>query len=241
MSKEPSFNFFPSDFLTGTMLMSNEQVGKYIRLLCLQHQQGHLSEEDMLMICGEYDRKIFSKFKQDEQGNYYNDRLDEEKDKRKKFVESRRNNLSKKEITHTDNHMGTHMDSHMEKQVTPHMEYEYENINDIFNYWNSKEIIKHRELTNEIEISIKKSLEKYTIEQIKICIDRYAEILKDTQYFWHYKWSLKDFLNRKDGISSFTDEGSKWNSYQDFLEKPKNTQKEETYVADYTKELGDII
>ena len=96
MSKEPSFNFFPSDFLTGTMLMSNEQVGKYIRLLCLQHQQGHLSEEDMLTICVEYDRKIFSKFKQDEQGNYYNDRLDEEKDKRKKFVESRRNNLSKK-------------------------------------------------------------------------------------------------------------------------------------------------
>ncbi len=127
MSKEPSFNFFPSDFLTGTMLMSNEQVGKYIRLLCLQHQQGHLSEEDMLMICGEYDKKIFSKFKQDEQGNYYNDRLDEEKDKRKKFVESRRNNLSKKgENPHIDTHMDTHMESQVAKHKVAHMEYEYE-------------------------------------------------------------------------------------------------------------------
>lgn len=114
-------------------------------------------------------------------------------------------------------------------------------ITNIFNYWNTKCIIEHKSITEDISKAVEKTLKTYTEEEIKICIDRYAKVFKDSEYFWHYKWSLKDFLNRKDGISSFTDEGSKWNSYQDFLENPKKAQNQETYVADYTKELGDII
>lgn len=101
----------------------------------------------------------------------------------------------------------------------------------IFNYWNDKNIIKHRELTEEISKAIEKSLKSYSEEEIKTCIDRYATILGDNEYFWHYKWSLKDFLSRKDGLSSFTDEGSKWVSYNDTkhnstkkTEKPKTRQ-----------------
>ena len=45
MAKDPAFLFYPSDFLTGTMFMTDEQVGKYIRLLCAQHQKGHLCEK----------------------------------------------------------------------------------------------------------------------------------------------------------------------------------------------------
>ena len=40
MAKDPAFLFYPSDFLTGTMFMSHEQIGIYIRLLCSQHQHG---------------------------------------------------------------------------------------------------------------------------------------------------------------------------------------------------------
>ena len=46
--KDPAFLFYSSDFLSGTMLMTDEEVGKDIRLLCLQHQKGHLKEKDML-------------------------------------------------------------------------------------------------------------------------------------------------------------------------------------------------
>ena len=88
--KDPAFLFYSNDFLTGTFLMTDEQIGRYIKLLCLQHQKGHLKEKDMLNICKEYDEDIFSKFIQDEQGNYYNKRLEEEAEKRNKFVESRR-------------------------------------------------------------------------------------------------------------------------------------------------------
>ena len=97
MSKDPAFLFYTSDFLTGTSFLTNEQIGKYIRLLCHQHQNGHLKEKDMLKICVTHDEDIFSKFAVDEAGLYYNERLEEEVTKRKAYSESRRNNRKKKE------------------------------------------------------------------------------------------------------------------------------------------------
>ena len=94
--KDPAFLFYSSDFLSGTMLMTDEEVGKYIRLLCLQHQKGHLKEKDMLNICKGFNEDIFSKFKKDDEGNYYNERLEYESNKRKEYSESRRNNRRKK-------------------------------------------------------------------------------------------------------------------------------------------------
>ena len=99
--KDPAFLFYSSDFLSGTMLMSDEDVGKYIRLLCLQHQKGHLKEKEMLNICKEFNEDIFSKFKKDEEGKYFNERLEEEANKRKAYSESRRNNRKKKEEKQT--------------------------------------------------------------------------------------------------------------------------------------------
>jgi hypothetical protein len=88
-------------------------------------------------------------------------------------------------------------------------------ITNIFDYWNSKNIIKHRELTEDISKAIEKALKTYKEEGIKTYIDRYAKVIGDRDYFWHYKWSLKDFITRKDGISAFTDEGSKWVNYNE--------------------------
>lgn len=98
--KDPAFLFYSNDFLSGTMLMSNEEIGIYIKLLCLQHQQGHLKEEDMLSIGAT--KKIFSKFIKDEEGNYYNERLEHEANKRKAYSESRKNNRKKKETYEKD-------------------------------------------------------------------------------------------------------------------------------------------
>lgn len=100
--KDPAFLFYSSDFLSGTMLMSDEEIGQYIKLLCLQHQKGHLKEKDMLNICHSYNEDIFSKFKKDEEGNYYNERLEYEANKRKAYSESRRNNRKKKDTDEED-------------------------------------------------------------------------------------------------------------------------------------------
>jgi hypothetical protein len=102
--KDPAFLFYSSDFLTGTMFMTYEQVGKYIKLLCVQHQNGILLERDMLKICGSYDEDIYSKFIKTDKG-YYNERLYNETIKRSKYSESRRNNRKRKHIDEGHKHI----------------------------------------------------------------------------------------------------------------------------------------
>lgn len=127
--KDPAFLFYSSDFLSGTMLMSDEEIGQYIKLLCLQHQKGHLKEKDMLSVCKTYNEDIFSKFIKDEDGNYYNERLEYEINKRKAYSESRRNNRRKKEEKETyEEDMKNICNSYEE-----HMENENANINENIN------------------------------------------------------------------------------------------------------------
>ena len=115
MAKDPAVLLYTSDFLSGTYSMTNEEVGMYIRLLCLQHQKGKLSEKDMLSICKTYVEDVYSKFEKVD-GFYINKRMYEESEKRSKYTESRRNNAKPK-------HMQQHMPKHMEN------ENEIENIN----------------------------------------------------------------------------------------------------------------
>ena len=111
MSKDPAFLFYSSDFLTGTALMTDEQIGKYIKLLCYQHQMGHLSERDMLKICSTYDEDIFSKFEKDQDGLFFNARLHQEVEKRKAYSESRRQNRTKKDMNNICNSYVPHMEN----------------------------------------------------------------------------------------------------------------------------------
>ena len=127
--KDPAFLFYSSDFLSGTMLMTDEEIGQYIKLLCLQHQKGHLKENDMLNICKTYNEDIFSKFIKDEEGNYYNERLEYESNKRKAYSESRRNNRKKKEEKQTYEKDMKNICNSYEK----HMENENANINENIN------------------------------------------------------------------------------------------------------------
>lgn len=89
MAKDPAFLFYSSDFLTGTIFMSNEQVGIYIRLLCSQHQHGGLIDKiSFNSLVGEHNI-IKTKFIETESG-FYNERLASEMHKRNK----KSNNLS---------------------------------------------------------------------------------------------------------------------------------------------------
>ena len=117
MSKDPAFLFYSSDFLTGTALMTDEQIGKYIKLLCYQHQKGHLTERDMLKICLTHDEDILSKFEKDENGLYYNARLQQEVEKRKAYSESRRQNRTKKDMNNISNSYVQHMENENENII----------------------------------------------------------------------------------------------------------------------------
>lgn len=81
--KDPAFLFYSQDFLTGTLFMTNEETGKYIRLLCAQHQQGGLVNKTSFdMTVGE-SQLLREKFIETEDG-YYNERLMNEMVKREK-------------------------------------------------------------------------------------------------------------------------------------------------------------
>jgi hypothetical protein len=125
MSKDPAVLLYTSDFLSGTYTMTDEQVGRYIRLLCLQHQKGKLTEKDMQSICKGYDSDVYEKFDIVD-GFYINKRMYEEAQKRSKFTESRRKNASAK---HMHNHMENENENVNEvKDVLVFPSFEFQNI-----------------------------------------------------------------------------------------------------------------
>ena len=81
-NKDPAVMFYTADFLVGIQGLTMEERGQYITLLCLQHQQGHLSEKTMLLTVGNLSEDVKAKFLKDENGLYYQLRMDEETEKR---------------------------------------------------------------------------------------------------------------------------------------------------------------
>ena len=95
MAKDPAVLFYTSDFLSSTITMTMEQKGKYITLLCIQHQQSFLTEEDLDTLLTEKDKRVRDKFIKQSDGTYVNLKLKSESERRKAYTESRRNNRSK--------------------------------------------------------------------------------------------------------------------------------------------------
>ena len=220
--KDPAFLFYSNDFLSGTMLMSNEDVGAYIRLLCLQHQKGHLKEKDMLIICGNKNDDIFNKFTLDEDGNFYNKRLEEEIIKRKKYSESRRNNrLKKKEEKTHEKDMKNICNSYV-KHMENENENENENINKNKNIKKKKiEKTQYAEFVFMKEEEYDKLVSQYGSDFTKKCV----EILDN------YKGSSgKKYKDDYRAILSWVIDRAK--------EKTKDTRKNVNWFAEIGREEG---
>lgn len=82
MAKDPAFLFYSSDFLTGVSDLTMEERGQYITLLCLQHQKGHLTQKMITIATANATADVMAKFKKDEDGLFYNERLEVEAEKR---------------------------------------------------------------------------------------------------------------------------------------------------------------
>ena len=91
-NKDPAFLFYPADFIVGCSDLTMEERGQYITLLCLQHQKGRLSKRTIDLQISNVSTYVLDKFDQDEDGNYYNTRLEEEIAKRENYAKSRYEN-----------------------------------------------------------------------------------------------------------------------------------------------------
>jgi hypothetical protein len=77
-------------------------------------------------------------------------------------------------------------------------------IRDIYYAWNKQDIIKHRKLTDKIKRVISGALnDEWEKDEIIRAIENYAEILKSPDYYWTYRWTLRDFISR--GLDKFVD------------------------------------
>lgn len=95
-SKSPAFRFYANDFFQGTFMMSLQEVGAYIRLLCYEWDNGSIpddpAERARIMGCSKGQEAVLwnrveKKFTLAADG-YINDRLEEER--RKQFEYRRR-------------------------------------------------------------------------------------------------------------------------------------------------------
>jgi len=108
LAKDPAVLFYYQDFLVGTSFFTNEQIGAYIRILCHLYDKDTLPEQTMFILCGSEEiwSSIKDKFVKDTNGQFYNRRARDEKQKRVKFTESRSDNRKTK---HKENHLQTDM------------------------------------------------------------------------------------------------------------------------------------
>lgn len=146
--KDPAFLFYSSDFLSGISDLTMEERGQYITMLCLQHQKGNLSEKTIRLNVGSVSVDVIAKFKKDSEGNFFNERLLFEIEKRNLFTESRRNNglkggrpkketkpLAKPKNNHMDNHMG---DVNEDENVKEKDKKPFPKIEDVISYFQEK-------------------------------------------------------------------------------------------------------
>ena len=72
---------------------------------------------------------------------------------------------------------------------------------DIFDFWNSKNIVVHSKLRPIHKKAIEKALKEYSEEEIKNMISIYSIVLNNPEYRWDYKWNLDQFMSR--GLRQF--------------------------------------
>ncbi len=157
--KDPAILFYTSDFIAGTLTMTDAQRGKYIILLCLQHQKGYLTEKDMLNICKTYDEDIWIKFKEND-GKFYNERMLFETNRRINYSESRRKNRS---------NICKSYDEHMENENIneDRIKDEFENFWDLY-------------AKKQDRIKCERKWKQLTDEERQNCIKAIPEYVKST-------------------------------------------------------------
>lgn len=126
MAKDPAMLWYWNDWNGGTLTFSRHLKGCYIDVLSAQFNSGPLSLEEIKTVLGSDFSAwgtIQKKFAQTSTGLFFNERLEAEKEKRKAFTESRRQNRRKKTYdTSHDEDMSDDMENENTNTVLPVLE-----------------------------------------------------------------------------------------------------------------------
>ena len=101
MNKSPAFQFYPQDFLVGTAMLSAEETGAYIRLLCYQWTNDGLPNDQVILgriagCGGNAIESIWHKFGICQDGKIRNKRLEEIKKSQIEYRAKQKSNAEKR-------------------------------------------------------------------------------------------------------------------------------------------------
>lgn len=218
MTKDPAFLMYSSDFITGTSDLTDQEVGQYIKLLCLQHQKKSLSLKLIGLVCKEEPSlDVLAKFKKDSDGNYYNERLRDVILKRSSASKRQRENALKRWNKDADSMPNKYQTDAKSMPLETETENVNENITEIEIYptcedfWNlyDKKVGSKKQIARKF-----KGLNQKTKEQIMEYLPGYIKstpnktFRKNPQTFldleaWHDEIILRNDTTQKD--SKYTD------------------------------------
>ena len=163
--KDPAYLFYSSDFLTGCASLTMEERGQYITLLCLEHQLGRLSEKTIRLSVGSVSVDVLAKFKQDENGLLYNERIEIEIEKRSNFIDTRRTNGLKGGRPKAENKKPNGLANGKPNAKANEKLIENENVIEIIN--SIKDLFDEKYLENNtIKVMFDKLLKTYSKDEI---------------------------------------------------------------------------
>lgn len=102
-------------------------------------------------------------------------------------------------------------------------------LQELFDYWNSKGIVVHRTINEKMVQLLKKALDLYGQAQIKQAIENYSMVLNDSTYYFKTRWTIGDFVKQTNALPDFLPEGIKWINYQEYLKKSKKVREQDKY------------
>lgn len=108
---------------------------------------------------------------------------------------------------------GTGKKDHIEKSVVESSNIIYISFTKIFNLWNSKGIINHKRISDNMVKAYNKALNTYTENEIVEAIENYSRCFNDNKFYYDYKFTLESFLKSNKGISNFVNEGQVYINY----------------------------
>jgi len=114
MAKDPAINWYFDNWDGGTKLFTRHQKGCYMDLLSAQFHSGPLSLDNVKTVLGSDFQAawpVISKKFAEENGLFFNERLEAERQKRIAYSESRSSNRKKKDMLNISNSHEKHMNN----------------------------------------------------------------------------------------------------------------------------------
>jgi len=83
----------------------------------------------------------------------------------------------------------------------------------VWDFWNESNIIRHRDLS-KFSGAINGRLRFYSVSELCEAIRNYNDILHSDRHWFSYRWTLDQFLTRKNALDNFVDREIALNKYK---------------------------